>query len=106
MHDTPPPTVFISYTWDSPEHKDWVKALANRLISHGINAIIDQYDCRPGDNFIAFMEQTKRADRVLCILTDEYKRKVDLRQYGGGYEGQLISAELYKDGLSNLAKIT
>jgi formylglycine-generating enzyme required for sulfatase activity/energy-coupling factor transporter ATP-binding protein EcfA2 len=96
-----PPTVFISYTWDSEAHKDWVKALADRLLGNGIAVTLDQYDCRPGDNFLAFMENAKRADRVLCILTEDYKRKVDQRQRGGGYEGQIISAELYADGLSS-----
>jgi hypothetical protein len=100
-HQPSPPTVFISYTWDSDEHKVWVKALADHLIGNGIAVTLDQYDCRPGDNFLAFMENAKLADRVLCILTADYKRKVDQRQRGGGYEGQLISAELYKDGLSS-----
>ncbi|MFZ4700419.1 MAG: toll/interleukin-1 receptor domain-containing protein, partial [Candidatus Methylumidiphilus sp.] len=69
-HPPSPPTVFISYTWDNSQaHKDWVKALANRLIAKGIDVTLDQYDCLPGDNFLAFMEKAKLADRVLCILT-------------------------------------
>ena len=50
-------TVFISYSWDSPAHKAWVKRLADRLIGGGVAVVIDQYDCRPGGNFLAFMEQ-------------------------------------------------
>ncbi|MCX7113626.1 MAG: SUMF1/EgtB/PvdO family nonheme iron enzyme [Proteobacteria bacterium] len=101
-HPPSPPTVFISYSWDSPIHKDWVKTLADRLIGNGIKVIFDQYHCRPGDNFLMFMEQSvKRADRVLLILTEAYKTKADLRLRGAGFEGQVISAELYIDGGSN-----
>lgn len=38
------PKVFISYSWEDEEHNAWVRTLANRLISNGINAIIDQTD--------------------------------------------------------------
>ena len=101
-HPPSPPTVFISYSWDSPIHKDWVKTLADHLIGNGIKVIFDQYHCRPGDNFLMFMEQSvKRADRVLLILTEAYKTKADLRLRGAGFEGQVISAELYIDGGSS-----
>ncbi|MBP8238879.1 MAG: TIR domain-containing protein [Saprospiraceae bacterium] len=95
------PEVFISYSWDSPEHKEWVRRLADRLISRGVNVVIDAYDCLPGANFIHFMEQAPtQADRVLIILTQKYKAKADNREKGVGYEGTIISAEIYNDILS------
>ena len=39
--------VFISYAWESEEHREWVKALADRLLSDGIDAVLDQYDLHP-----------------------------------------------------------
>jgi len=42
MHNTPPPTVFISYSWDSPGHRDWVRSLADRLMDNGIKVMLDQ----------------------------------------------------------------
>lgn len=33
--------VFISYAWESEEHREWVKALANRLLSDGIDAVLE-----------------------------------------------------------------
>ncbi|MCX7110939.1 MAG: SUMF1/EgtB/PvdO family nonheme iron enzyme [Proteobacteria bacterium] len=96
------PKVFISYSWDSDPHKAWVKTLADRLIGSGVEVIIDQYDCTSGDNFLAFMEKSVAiAERVLLILTENFKDKADKRERGVGYEGQVISAELYEDGLSN-----
>jgi hypothetical protein len=38
------PTVFISYSHDSPEHVDRVLALADRLVHDGIDCILDQYE--------------------------------------------------------------
>ena len=38
-----PPTAFISYSNDSPEHQNCVLTLSNRLQSDGIDTILDQY---------------------------------------------------------------
>ncbi|HEY9820529.1 MAG TPA: SEFIR domain-containing protein, partial [Candidatus Sericytochromatia bacterium] len=38
------PTVFISYSRDSREHKDRVLNLADRLRDDGIDCNIDQYE--------------------------------------------------------------
>ena len=37
------PTVFISYSWDNPRHKEWVIALANELRRNGIDATLDEF---------------------------------------------------------------
>ncbi|WP_121515136.1 toll/interleukin-1 receptor domain-containing protein [Petrotoga sp. HKA.pet.4.5] len=36
------PTVFISYSWDSKEHQEWVKKLVDDLSSKGIEVNFDQ----------------------------------------------------------------
>lgn len=36
------PSVFISYSNDSPEHADKVLGFANKLRSEGIDAVLDQ----------------------------------------------------------------
>ena len=41
------PTVFISYSHDSQEHKDKVLALADQLRTDGIDCRIDQYNSVP-----------------------------------------------------------
>jgi len=35
------PTAFISYSWDSDEHRDWVLALATRLRGDTIETVLD-----------------------------------------------------------------
>ena len=47
MTQEPAPRVFISYSHDSEEHAVRVLALADRLRSEGIEAILDQYEMSP-----------------------------------------------------------
>ncbi|PKG42516.1 toll/interleukin-1 receptor domain-containing protein [Psychroflexus sp. MES1-P1E] len=89
-------TIFLSYSWDSPEHKNWVLNLANRLVTNGIDVIFDQYDLSAGMEMTYFMEKAITADKILVILTPEYKKKADKREGGAGFEHSLISLELYK----------
>lgn len=92
------PKVFISYSWESKEHSDWVKSLADKLLADGIEAIVDSYDVSPGDRLPKFMESSIRdSDYVIIICTEEYKRKANNREKGVGYESHIISAELYNN---------
>lgn len=93
------PKVFISYSWEDKEHKDWVRSLTDQLIENGIDATLDQYDLTLGDRLPQFMEQSiTAADYVLIICTPTYKEKADNRQGGVGYEGHIISGELFSKG--------
>lgn len=90
-----PIRVFISYSWDSEEHKAWAVAFAKKLRDHGIDAIIDQMQLGLGARSPEFMEQSvSQSDRVLVICTEGYKQRFDKRQGGAGYEGHIISAEM------------
>ena len=48
-----PPKVFISYSHDSAEHKQWVLEFATTLRNRGVDAILDQWDLKPGDDLPA-----------------------------------------------------
>ncbi len=64
------PIVFISYSHESDQHLEWVLRLATDLRARGIDAILDQWDLSPGQDAVAFMEQSiARADRVLLLLS-------------------------------------
>lgn len=91
------PTVFIHYSWDNEENKKWALFLANRLISDGVEVYFDQYDLKLGSNNNYFMEKISKADKVLLIMTPEYKNKADERKSGIGYEYQIISTEFSKN---------
>lgn len=96
------PKVFISYSWDSDEHKDWVRNLAYQLIANGVSVILDQYEIQAGDNITHFMERSVGdTDMVLLILTESYKIKSEKRSGGVGYEYSIINAEWYKNQAKN-----
>lgn len=86
--------IFISYSWDNDEHKEWVHKLAQQLCGE-FDVKIDVK--QPfGTDINIFMERmVSEADRVLLILTPTYKQKADNRENGVGYESVLISDELY-----------
>jgi hypothetical protein len=93
------PTAFISYSWDNEPHKEWVRDLATRLRSDGVNVTLDQWHSIPGDQLPEFMEKSIRENNyVLIICTQNYKRKSDSREGGVGYEGDIITAELFTKG--------
>lgn len=92
------PKVFISYSHDSPEHKQWVSELAARLRNNGIDAILDQWDLGLGDDITRFMERgIVDADRVLVICTDKYVSKANAAKGGVGYERMIVNAELVQN---------
>ena len=92
------PKVFISYSHDSPEHKQWVAALAAQLRRNGIDAILDQWELRPGDDVTLFMEHgIKDSNRVLVVCTDTYVNKANAGEGGVGYERMIVTAQLVQD---------
>ena len=70
------PRVFISYSWDSPEHKLWVESFARELRKDGIDARIDAWrdESQSIDDFM--MLELERADFVIAICTPQYKQKI------------------------------
>ena len=93
------PTAFISYSWDSEEHREWVKRLGARIRDDSIDLVLDEWKLAPGDQLPRFMETAIReSDFVLIVCTPAYKRKSDGRLGGVGYEGNVITGELLTDG--------
>lgn len=89
MADTP--KVFISYSLDNDEHKQWVGKLASDLHNNGIDAILDQWDIGPGDDLTAFMEKgVSSADRVLVDCSPRYVEKA--KKANGYYRTYMILA--------------
>lgn len=96
------PKVFISYSHDSPDHKKWVLELATRLRNNGVDAIIDQWELRPGDDLPHFMEtHLASANYVVMICTDKYVQKANSGAGGVGYEKMIVTAELLSNIDSN-----
>lgn len=96
------PKAFVSYSHDSQDHKKWVFDLATRLRNNGVDAILDQWALKPGDDLPSFMERgLVTADRVLMICSDKYVEKANSGAGGVGYEKMIITADLLKTIDSN-----
>ena len=95
MEDSKPPQVFISYSWESQPHRDWVRYLAEKLRRNGVDARLDQWTVKPGGSFTHFMEaEVAEADYVLVVCTPTYAQKSNARAGGVGYEQQIVSGQL------------
>jgi len=96
------PKVFISYSHDSASHKTWVLDIATRLRGAGIDAVLDQWELRAGDDLPSFMERNlDGADYVLMICTTTYVEKANAGRGGVGYEKMIVTSDLMKDIDSN-----
>lgn len=94
------PKVFISYSWDSEEHKKWVLDFATILCENGIDVILDQWEIssKGGSPIPTFMlNSVSSSERVLCIMTPNYKLKTDKLVGGVGFEYSILSSELADD---------
>lgn len=98
MNATEPPKLFISYSWSSQAHEEWVLGLATELRDNGIDVILDKWDLKEGHDAFAFMEQmvTNPSVRKVAMICDQaYAVKANERKGGVGAEAQIISPELY-----------
>jgi hypothetical protein len=92
------PKVFISYSWSTAEHQGFVLELATTLRGHGVDAVLDKWDLKPGQDKYVFMESMvvdPDVGRVLVVCDRKYQEKANSRAGGVGTESQIISQELY-----------
>jgi hypothetical protein len=101
------PTVFISYSHDSPEHEANVLALANRLREDGIDAVLDQGESFPPEGWDLWgQRQIQGARFVLVVCTPAYQRRFDGEEepgkgLGATSEAWYIRQLLYNAGGTN-----
>ena len=87
------PKIFISYSWSSDA---LVLPLAERLVSHGIDVVLDKWDLKEGQDKYVFMEQCVNdpdITKVLIICDKAYATKANNRTGGVGDETVIISQE-------------
>ena len=89
------PKLFLSYAHGSPEHKDRVIVLGEKLRNKGVDVIADFWDLREGHDLHKFMEQmVSVADKVLVVSDKNYAQRADDRQGGVGAESEIIAPNL------------
>lgn len=92
------PTVFISYSWNPIHNKNRVLEIARKLISHGINVILDEWSLSEGQDKYKYMEKMvndENVDKVLIFSNKSYMEKANNKKGGVGTESLIISDEIY-----------
>ncbi len=89
------PRVFISYTGTDINNRNWVKNFACRLRDNGVDARIDIFHLKPGQDLPQWMtNELIMADKVLLICDKYYAEKADNRKGGVGWETMIIQGDM------------
>jgi hypothetical protein len=67
--ETPPPDFFISYTSKDREVAVWI---AWQLEANGYTVAIQEWDFRPGHNFVVMMDRASRCRHTIAVLSSAY----------------------------------
>lgn len=62
------PRVFVSYSWTSQEHQDFVLRLCAELRGEGVDIILDKWEMKEGHDTYAFMESMVTDPTVCKVL--------------------------------------
>lgn len=93
-----PPRIFISYRWESEEHKAWVRKLASRLRERGFEVLLDQFQSMEGSrlNVPKYVSSIAECHYFVIIITSGYCEVVD--RSGKGPDGWVFDE--YQTALS------
>ena len=93
------PKVFLSYARTNLEYAESIVEFASTLRDDGIDASLDEWDLKPGNDIYHFMESKikSEADFVLLMINDEFTEKANKRKNGAGAEVQMLAKELYEN---------
>ena len=92
--------VFISYSWDNPEHEQRVVDLTNHLRRKGFVATIDKMISqeKTAVNFVRMMHQALlEHPKVIVILSEGYKKKAETFTGGVGEEYEILINDIKKN---------
>jgi hypothetical protein len=91
------PKCFISYSWDSDQHKAWTRSLAEKLHRNGVYVHLDQWDVKLGHDLPRYMETCIRESQfVLLICTPNFAEKANKGTGGVGYEKSIVTGEIFQ----------
>lgn len=89
------PRVFISYTGTDISNRNWVKDFACKLRGAGVDARLDMFHLKPGQDLPQWMtNELIMADKVLLICDKYYAEKADSRKGGVGWETMIIQGDM------------
>lgn len=85
-------SVFISYSWDSPGHQNWVKNLVGKLTRSGFDAKMDTLQTETDTVHLGEMmaSSIRENDYTIVVMTPEYSDRADNYRGGVGTETRYI----------------
>ncbi|MCB1179460.1 MAG: TIR domain-containing protein [Leptospiraceae bacterium] len=107
MEEEKVPKTFISYSWDSEEHKEKMLQLAESLREAGVDCALDQFETSPEEGWAKWMiNQVNEADYVLMVCTETYHRRATGHEEEGKgkgvtWEGAVITNLVYNSNSKN-----
>lgn len=92
-------TAFVTYSWDSEEHQQWILKLTNDLRKNGVDATFDLFLTQTGTVNLNQMMITNVRDRdfVIIVLTEGYAERSDEFKGGVGFETLLTLPTLLEN---------
>lgn len=87
--------VFVTYGWDNEEFNERVYSFVNLLREKGFNATCDKAEMQESTspNFSQIMHEGLNSDKVIVVLSNKYKEKVDNPSTGVNTEYNIINSE-------------
>ena len=98
--ESEPPRLFVSYSWTDQSHIDWVIQLATDLRNLGVEAIIDRWHLREGQDAHSFMESMVRSGEItkaILVCDRKYVERANRREGGVGAESQIVTSTIFAD---------
>lgn len=96
------PRVFISYTGEDPDNRKWVKSLVCKLRANGVDARVDIFHLKPGNDLPQWMtNELCMANKVILICDKYYVKKADSRNGGVGWETMIIQGDMMSHSMTN-----
>ena len=90
-------TVFVTYSWDNPEHEQKVHAFTNMLRDNGFHAEVDKMliQSESAKDFKTMMHKgMTNYKKVIIVLSEGYKQKAEEFKGGVGTEYSLILKDI------------
>lgn len=90
-------SVFITYCWENEEHDNKVLQLTNHLRQKGFNAEIDKLKSQEETaiDFVKMMNEAMTSyNKVIVVLSENYKTKAEMFKGGVGMEYNLIIKDI------------
>jgi hypothetical protein len=96
--------VFISYSYDTKEHENWVEQLANQLRRDaGVNAMIDKFALNQASDLDEIMTKGfEQSDKVIIVATKQYAEKSKDMKSGVSFENSLATIIARKENKDKL----